>query len=180
MRKLVESTFVSLDGSIENPQNWSPPYWDDEHRAYASKLLWDADALLLGRATYEGFAQAWPPRAGADEFTDRMNTMPKYVASSTLEDTDMTWNATVLQGDAVEAIRKLKAEDGGNLLKYGTGELDRTLLEHGLVDEFHFWVFPVVAGQGDRLFDGLDLTTLKLVETNRFASGIVVLVYTHA
>ena len=174
MRKLVESTFVSLDGSIENPQNWSPPYWDDEHHAYARKLLWDADALLLGRKTYEGFAEAWPPRAGADEFTDRINAMPKYVASSTLKDADMTWNATVLEGDTVEAIRKLKDEGGGNLVKYGTGELDRTLLEHGLVDEFHFWVFPVLAGGGQRLIEGIDMTHLELLDVARFKSGIVV------
>jgi dihydrofolate reductase len=172
MRKLVESTFVSLDGSIENPQNWSPPYWDDEHNAYSRKLLWDADALLLGRKTYEAFAQAWPPRAGADDFTDRINAMPKYVASNTL--TETTWNATVLEGDTVEAITKLKQEDGGNLLKFGTGELDRTLLEHGLVDEFHFWVFPVLAGGGQRLIDGIDTTHLELLDVARFRSGIVV------
>jgi dihydrofolate reductase len=174
MRKLVESTFVSLDGSIENPQNWSPPYWDDEHRDYATKLLWDADALLLGRKTYEGFAQAWPPRAGADEFTDRMNAMPKYVASSTLQDGDMTWNATLLQGDTVDAIRRLKGEDGGTLLKFGTGELDRTLLENGLVDEYHFWYFPVLAGGGQRLIEGIETTHLELLDTARFKSGIVV------
>jgi dihydrofolate reductase len=172
MRKLVESTFVSLDGSIENPQNWSPPYWDDDHNAYSRKLLWDADALLLGRKTYESFAQAWPPRAGADDFTDRINAMPKYVASKTL--TDTTWNATVLEGDTVEAIRKLKDEEGGSLLKFGTGELDRTLLENDLVDEFHFWVFPVLAGGGQRLIDGIDMTHLELLDIARFKSGIVV------
>jgi dihydrofolate reductase len=174
MRKLVESTFVSLDGSIENPQNWSPPYWDDEHRAYASKLLWDADALLLGRKTYEGFAEAWPPRAGADEFTDRMNAMPKYVASNSLTGSNLAWNATALEGDTVEAIRKLKAEDGSSLLKFGTGELDRTLLGNDLVDEFHFWYFPVLAGSGQRLIDGIDTTHLELLDTARFKSGIVV------
>jgi dihydrofolate reductase len=174
MRKLVESTFMSLDGVIDNPQNWSPPYWDDEHHAYATKLLWDADALLLGRKTYENFAQAWPPRAGADEFTDRMNAMPKYVASSTLENTETTWNATVLEGDTVEAIRKLKDEDGGSLLKFGTGELDRTLLEHDLVDEFHLWYFPVIAGGGQRLIDGIQMTHLELLDVARFKSGIVV------
>ena len=169
MGKLVESTFVSLDGVIENPQNWSPPYWDDEHHAYASKLLYDADALLLGRKTYEGFVQAWPPRAG-DEFADRINAMPKYVASTTLKDT--TWNASVLEGDTVEAIRKLKEQ--ANLLKYGTGELDKTLLEHGLVDEYHFWYFPVLAGAGQTLIEGIEMTHLDLLDTARFESGIVV------
>ena len=104
--------------------------------------------------------------------------MPKHVASRTL--TETTWNATLIEGDAAEGVAALKEQDGGDILKYGTGELDKALAARQLVDEFHFWVFPVVAGQGDRLFDGLDLTTLKLVETDRFASGIVVLVYTHA
>lgn len=170
MGKLVESTFVSLDGVISNPQEWSPPYWDDEHAGYARKLLWDADALLLGRKTYESFAQAWPPRAGADEYTDRINGMPKLVASRTL--TETTWNASVLDGETAEAVARLK--EGTSLLKFGTGELDRTLLEHGLVDEFHFWIFPVVAGSGERLFDGFDTTHLKLVDVSTFGSGIAV------
>ena len=105
MRKLVESTFMSLDGAIDNPQNWSPPYWDDEHAAYAQKLMSTADELLLGRKTYEGFAEAWPQRSG-DPFTDKINAMPKHVATRTL--TDLTWNAQPLQGDAVEAVAELK------------------------------------------------------------------------
>ncbi len=171
MRRLVESTFVTLDGSIGEPQTWSPPYWDDEHMAYASKLLEPADALLLGRATYEGFADAWPHRSG-DPFTDKINAMPKHVASRTL--TDTTWNASIIEGDAAEGVAALKEQPGGDLLKYGTGELDRTLMEHGLVDQFHFWVFPVLAGGGQRLIEGIDTTHLKLVDTSVFASGIVV------
>jgi dihydrofolate reductase len=174
MRKLVESTFMTLDGVISNPQEWSPPFWDDEHSAYAEKLLAPADAMLLGRATYENFAASWPGRPG--EFADRVNSMPKHVASRTLSET--TWNASLIEGDAAAGITALKEQDGGDLIKYGTGELDRALIEHKLVDEFHFWVFPVIAGKGNRLLDGLDLTTLKLVDTSRFQSGIVVLVYT--
>ena len=173
MRKLVESTFVSLDGRISNPQEWSPPYWDDEHAGYASKLLFAADALLLGRLTYESFVQAWPSRTG--EFSDRINSLPKYVASNTL--TEATWNATILEGDVAEEVAKLKQEPGETILKYGTGELDRALMEHNLVDEFHFWLFPVAAGAGQRLFDGFDLTTLSLIDTTRFNSGIIVLTY---
>ena len=176
MRKLVESTFMTLDGVISRPQDWSGPYWDDEHTGYAEKLLEPADALLLGRETYEVFAASWPEREGA--YAERLNAMPKHVASRTL--TETTWNATLIEGDVAEGVAALKEKDGGDILKYGTGELDKALAARQLVDEFHFWVFPVVAGQGDRLFDGLDLTTLKLVETDRFASGIVVLVYTHA
>jgi len=174
MRKLVESTFVTLDGVIENPHHWSPPYWDDEHTAYAGKLLFASDALLLGRATYEGFAQAWPARSG-DEYTDKINAMPKHVASRTL--TEATWNATIIEGDVAEAVAQLKDQDGDDLLKFGTGELDRTLLEHGLLDELHFWIFPVLAGSGQRLIDGVDVTHLELIDSTRFGSGIVVNTY---
>lgn len=174
MRKLVESTFVTLDGVISAPQEWGPPYWDDEHNAYASKLLFAADALLLGRATYEGFAQAWPTRSG-DPFTEKINAMPKFVASNTLQ--SATWNSTVIRGDVVAEVTRLKEQPGDNLLKFGTGVLDKTLMQHNLVDEFHFWMFPVAAGKGDRLFDGFDLMHLKLIDTTTFGSGIVVLVY---
>ena len=160
MRKLVESTFVTLDGSIGEPQVWGPPYWDDEHFAYASKLIAAADALLLGRVTYEGFAEAWPQRSGD---------------ARTL--TDATWNASIIEGDAAEGVAALKDQPGGDLLKFGTGELDRALIEHGLVDEFHFWVFPILAGGGQRLIEGIDTTHLKLVDTTPSASGIVVLTY---
>ena len=175
MRKLVESTFMTLDGVISRPQDWGPPYWDDEHTGYTEKLLTPADALLLGRDTYEVFAASWPGRPG--EYADKINSMPKHVASRTL--TETTWNASLIEGDVAEAIAALKEQDGGDIVKYGTGELDRALVENQLVDEFHFWLFPVVAGKGDRLFDGLDLTSLKLVDTSRFESGIVVLVYSH-
>lgn len=171
-RKLIESTFVTLDGVIENPQNWGTPYWDEEHSTYASKLVDRADALLLGRATYDVFASSWPERSG-DRYTDKMNAMPKYVASRTL--TEATWNATILDGDVPTAVADLKDEPGQDLLKFGTGELDRTLIEHSLIDEFHFWVFPVIAGRGQRLLDDIETTHLKLVETTRFGSGIVVM-----
>ena len=174
MRKLVESTFVSLDGVISSPQDWSPPYWNDEHADYARKLLFSADALLLGRVTYEGFAEAWPPRAG-DEFADRINGLPKYVASRTLE--EATWNATIIRGDVAEEVARLKEQPGESILKFGTGELDRTLLAHDLVDEFHFWIFPVLAGGGQRLIEGVETTHLKLVETTTFSTGLVVHAY---
>ena len=151
MRKLAVNTFVTLDGSIGEPQVWGPPYWDDEHFAYASKLIAAADALLLGRVTYEGFAEAWPQRSG-DAYADNLN----------------------IEGDAAEGVAALKDQPGGDLLKFGTGELDRALIEHGLVDEFHFWVFPILAGGGQRLIEGIDTTHLELLDTSVFSSGIVV------
>ncbi|MFI7609860.1 dihydrofolate reductase family protein [Nonomuraea terrae] len=175
MRKLIESTFVTLDGVISSPHVWGPPYWNEEHHEYAGKLLFAADALLLGRETYQGFAQSWPARTG-DPYADRINSLPKYVASTTLKEAD-AWNGTLIQGDVATAVAELKRQPGENILKFGTGELDRTLIAHDLVDEFHFWTFPTIAGSGDRLLDGLDVTHLKLLETTRFESGIVVLTY---
>jgi len=174
MRKLVESTFVTLDGVIGSPQEWGPPYWNDEHANYARELLFAADVLLLGRATYEGFAEAWPSRTG-DDYSDRINSLPKYVASRTLE--EATWNATIIKGDVAEEVARLKQQPGEDILKFGTGELDRTLIAHELIDEFHFWVFPVLAGGGQRLIEGIETTHLKLVDTTTFSTGIVVHTY---
>ena len=185
MRKLIESTFVSMDGVIDytrpstasraEPQHWGQPYWDADHGGYSAKLMAGTDAMLLGRVTYEAFAKSWSTRSG--EFADLFNSMPKYVASRTL--TETTWNATLLRGDAAEEVARLKEQPGGNIVKYGTGELDRTLVEHGLVDEFHFWYFPVILGAGKHLFEGagFDTTHLKLADISRFESGIVVHVY---
>jgi dihydrofolate reductase len=172
MRKLIESTFMTLNGVIDNPQNWSGPYWDDEYMAYNVALMEGVEAQLLGRVTYEGFAEAWSQRAG-DPFADQFNAMPKYVASRTL--TETTWNAQLLEGDAAEAVAKLKQQDGGNLIKYGTGEFDKTLLEHKLVDEYHFWIMPVLA-TGDRMFGNieLDITHLELLGTTTLKSGVVI------
>ena len=175
MRKLVESTFVSLGGVISDPQVWGPPYWNDEHDEYAHKLLFAADALLLGRRTYEGFAEQYPSLTGP--FADRMNGLPKHVASTTLH--EATWNATIIEGDVASHVAELKRQPGLSILKYGTGRLDRTLMEHGLIDEFHFWLFPVAVGNGQRLFASIETKTdLRLVDKTTFSTGIVVLTYT--
>ncbi len=173
MRKLVESTFVTLDGVISSPEKWGPPYWDEEHNGYAHNLLFASDALLLGRETYQGFAEAWPTRKG-DDYADRINSLPKYVVSTSLQETK--WNATLIKDDVPGKVAKLKVQPGQDILKFGTGQLDRTLMEHDLIDEFHFWVFPVVAGSGQRLFDGTEVT-LTLLGTTTFSSGIVVHTY---
>ena len=114
--------------------------------------------------------QAWPSRGG--EYADRINELPKHVASRSLQET--TWNATRIDRDLAEEVAKLKEQPGEDILKFGTGEVDRTLLEHGLIDELHLWVFPVVAGSGERLLEGIATVHLKPLDTAVFSSGIVV------
>jgi dihydrofolate reductase len=175
MRKLVESTFVSLDGMVSGESFWAAQmqFRDDRHVAYASTLMESADALVLGRATYEAFAASWPGRKG--DMADRINAIPKYVASHTL--TEATWNAEILPGDAVEEVARLKESGDGTLLKYGTGPFSRALLEAGQLDELRLWVFPFVAGSGEALLPG-STTHLDLVETTEIGNGTVVLTYT--
>jgi dihydrofolate reductase len=134
-----------------------------------------ADALLLGRVTYEGFAAAWPSREG--EFADKFNAMPKYVVSSTLE--DPAWNnSTVLNGDIAEEVAKLKQEQDGEIVVHGSGRLAQTLLEHDLVDELRLMVFPVVLGSGKRLFGGTsEKKSLRLIDSKVVGEGVAILVY---
>jgi dihydrofolate reductase len=173
MGRLIESTFVTLDGVVGSPEKWGSPYWDEEHSAYGQSLLERADALLLGRATYDVFASSWPSRGG-DPYSDRMNALPKFVATHQT-DTPTWQNTTFLTGDLATAVQAVKDQVAGDVLKFGTGEVDRDLLEHSLIDEFHFWVFPVIAGDGRRLLDGMvDLTHLGARGTVTFRSGIVV------
>jgi dihydrofolate reductase len=176
MRKLIESTFVSLDGVVEAPEKWTIPWWGGDLKDYARARLAEVDAFLLGRRTYEQFAASWPQIKG-DEYFDRINALPKFVASNSLRET--TWNATLLKGDVAAEIARLKSQPGRSILKYGTSELDRTLIEHRLVDEFHFAIFPVAVGSGARLFEGIDTSRLKLTlrDTKIFASGVVSLTY---
>jgi dihydrofolate reductase len=132
------------------------------------------DALLMGQKTYEAFAQVWPARQGKD--ADRINGMPKYVASRTLTE-PLQWNATLLKGDVAEEIKKLKQEPGKCLLQYGVGELTHTMLKHALVDEFRILVFPFAFGEGPRIFEHMSVNTLKLLDTKTFSSGVVALHY---
>src|SRR4051794_4060364 len=188
MGRIVVTEFVSLDGVVEDPGGsedfkyggWSfefdrGPEGDefklDETRASA--------ALLLGRVTYEGFADAWPSREG--EFADRFNSLPKYVISSTL--TEPEWrNSTVVEAaDLVEAVSKLKQEAGGDVVVHGSVQLAQTLIEHDLVDELRLMVFPVVLGTGKRLFgDPGEKKTLRLVDSKVVGDGIVILTYAAA
>lgn len=175
MRKLVEATFVSLDGVTEAPERWAMPFFGGAKDHFLAELN-RFDALLLGRATYEKFAATWSQIKG-DPYFDKINSLPKFVASKTLKDT--TWNATVLPGDVAEAVRRLKSQPGKDIVKYGTGSFDRTLIEHGLIDEYHFSIFPLAVGTGRRLFEeiGASVPKLKLTETKALDSGVVVLTY---
>jgi dihydrofolate reductase len=184
MRKLIVSTYVTLDGVIQ-PMDWSAQYSGlearEERGRFARDVLFAADALLLGRETFEIFAQVWPTRTAADDgpgeagFIERINQLPKYVASATLQE-PLAWNATLLSGDVPTAVAELKQQPGAAILMYGCGELARTLLEHDLIDEFHFWVYPVVRGSGTRLFGQGAVADLHLVETRAFSAGVALLI----
>jgi dihydrofolate reductase len=182
--KIVVTEFVSLDGVIEDPggsEGFKYGGWSfeissgDEGGKFKLDETFASDALLLGRVTYEGFAAAWPTRDG--EFADKFNTMPKYVVSSTVD--APTWNnTTVLKGDVAEEVAKLKANVDGNIVVHGSARLVQTLLEHGLVDELRLMVYPVVLGDGKRLFgDTSDKKPLKLVDSKIVGDGVAILVY---
>ena len=177
MSKLIVEAEVSLDGVMGGENDfWQQvfPFHSPDVQEYLSELLFMPDALLIGRVTYESWAEIWPTRQGKD--ADRINSMPKYVASRTLKE-PLEWNSTLLKGDTVEAIRKLKQEPGGNLLQYGVGELTHTMLQHGLVDELRLIVFPFTFGEGPRIFDHMGVNTLKLLDTQTFSSGALALRY---
>jgi dihydrofolate reductase len=178
MRKLIVEAEVSLDGGMggENTDFWQQvfPFHSPDVEKYLDDLLFMPDALVMGKKTYEFFAQVWPAREGKG--ADKINSMPKYVASRSLKE-PLQWNATLIKGDAAEAIRKLKQEPGKGLLQYGVGELTHTLLQHGLVDELRILVFPFTFGEGPRIFEHMGVNTLKLMETKTFSSGVVALHY---
>ena len=174
MRKIIESTLVSLDGVIGDPMVWANDYFDNEAQADALERLLASDAMLMGRRTYEVFARAWPALAG--EYAGRMNSIRKYVFSSTLEKAD--WhNSTIIRGNVAAEAGKLKQQDGQDLVMYGHGPLGQTLLEHHLLDELHFAIHPVLVGRGTLLFREGETTTLKLVATKTLGTGVVVLSY---
>jgi len=175
-RKVVASTYVTVDGFIDEPGRWSFPFWSEEAAQFKSRELFASEALLLGRLTYEGFAAAWPTMAGTGEFGEKMNAMPKYVASRTLE--TATWNATVIKGDVAEAVRALREPDGGDLLIGGSGQLIDYLTGHDLIDEYRLMIHPIVLGDGTkRLFENVSRRTLTLIDSVSFPSGVVVLTY---
>jgi dihydrofolate reductase len=187
MGKIVVTEFISLDGVIEDPggsEDFEHGGWSFEFNRgedgdkFKLDEAMESEALLLGRVTYEGFADAWPSRDG--EFADKFNQMSKYVVSSTLEDPDWN-NTTVLGGDLAEEVSKLKQEANGDVVVHGSGQLAQALLENDLVDELRLMVFPVVLGSGKRLFgDSSDKKSLKLTDSKTVGDGVAILVYGRA
>ena len=178
MRKLINSTYITLDGVIADPM-WTMPYFAEEAAEVAGGLTDGADAMLMGRATYDGMSVAWPAMDESDPNTGAafFNNVKKYVASTTLQ--DPSWNNTeVLQGDLVEAVAKLKAQDGRNIVQYGYGSVTAQLVQAGLVDEVLFWIHPVFVSQPSVTNPLGDLkTSFELLDTRVFKNGVIVATY---
>ena len=184
MGRIVVTEFVTLDGVMEDPGGaegfkyggWSFEFSrGDEGDQFKLDETRSSEALLLGRVTYDGFADAWPERDG--EFADMFNNMPKYVVGSTADASRWT-NATVLAGDAVEAARRVREQHQGDIVVHGSARLAQTLLEHDLVDELRLMVFPVVLGEGKRLFGKTsEKKTLRLVDSRAVGDGVLILTY---
>ena len=172
--RLVATEYVSLDGVFEEPGHWSGPWFNEEAGQFKFDELRASDAQLLGRRTYEGFAAAWPTMEGTGEFGEKMNTMPKYVVTSTLD--KLKWaGSKAVKGDVVEEVRRLKLQPGKDLLLAGSGMLFNALMRENMIDLYRFMVHPVVVGEGRRLFDNEPgRRELRLTDTKRFASGIVI------
>jgi dihydrofolate reductase len=187
MGRIVVTEFVSLDGVMEDPggsEDFKYGGWSfefsrgEEGDKFKLDEAFESDALLLGRKTYEGFADAWPSRDG--EFADKFNNMPKYVVSSTLSDPEWN-NSTVLKGDLAEEVAKLKDAHDGDVVVHGSAQLAQSLLDEGLVDELRLMVFPVVLGSGKRLFGATsDKKTLKLADSKTVGDGVAILIYAPA
>jgi dihydrofolate reductase len=174
MRKIIESSFVSLDGVVGDPRTWAMEYFDAAAQQGALEQLLASDGMLMGRRTYEYFVDVMPNQEGA--YADRMNEMPKYVFSSTLE--QPRWqNTTVIRGEVVREVTQLKQQDGRDLVIYGHGQLGHTLLEHGLLDEVHLGVHPVRVGRGQLFFREGSTVRLEPIATTPLATGVVVLSY---
>jgi dihydrofolate reductase len=185
---IVAAEYLTIDGVMQDPGGvgeieaggWSAQFWDDDLANLQSELLFASDALLLGRVTYEGFAAAWPDMEHEEgSFAEKMNSMPKYVASRRL--TELEWNAKPIEGDVVEQVGKLKLESELKLLIYGSASLIRLLLQHDLIDRYRLMIHPVVLGTGKALFaDGEAPKLLQLGGTTTTSKGVVVLDYQRA
>jgi len=181
MRKVTAGLFVSLDGVVESPEKWQLPYFNDEMGEAVGVAMAAADAMLLGRVTYQEFASYWPGVSSEDQpFADYMNNTPKYVVSTTLDEAEWN-NSTLIKGNVVEEISRLKRQPGKDIAITGSGTLVHSLLQDDLLDELGLMVHPIVVGSGKRLFeDGGDLKGLKFVDSKTFSTGVVSLTYRSA
>jgi len=187
VRKLFITEYVTLDGVFEDPGGgegtkhggWSFQFWGEEAMKYKFDELFASDAMLLGRVTYEGFAKAWPSMKDDVGFADRMNSIPKYVVSTTMTPEELTWNNShLIRENLAEDVARLKQQEGLDIMVAASGKLVQTLMQQNLIDEYRLMVHPVVLGSGRHLFtDGIDKTVLKLVGTKTFNSGIVIITY---
>jgi dihydrofolate reductase len=180
MRKVTAGLFVSLDGVTESPEKWHFPYFNDEMGEAIGAAMATADAMLLGRVTYQEFASYWPGVSSEDQpFADHMNNTPKYVVSTTLEEPLEWQNSTLIKGNVAEEISKLKLQPGKNIAITGSATLVQSLVQDDLLDELGLMVHPVVLGSGKRLFEqgGGDPKALTLVDSKTFSTGVVYLTY---
>ena len=178
MRQIVAGTLISLDGVIENANEWMGPWFSPELGQAVGSIMGAQDAMLLGRGTYDELAAYWPKQEG--EMADTMNGTPKYVVSNTLEAADWQ-NTTLLRGDVLAEITELKQRDGKNIGMTGSGILTSWLLQQGLVDELHLFVFPVVLGSGKRFFSAATgKLPLKLTGSEAYGTGVLHLTYAMA
>jgi dihydrofolate reductase len=177
MRNIITFTHATLDGYIDDPHLWSIPYANEEFQAYALETTLRADALLLGRVTYEGMAQAWPGMGG-NPFGDHVNAMTKYVVASRPVDTTV-WDPTVIipGADLLDEVGRLKQAQGGDIVIWGTGQLTDALAAAGLLDEYRICTSPVIKGGGEPLFRPASTGTVELLDTKPFATGAVVHAY---
>ncbi|MCA2223583.1 dihydrofolate reductase family protein [Nonomuraea aurantiaca] len=181
MRKIVAGLFISLDGVVESPEKWHFPYFNDEMGEIVGSQMEQADAMLLGRRTYQEFAAHWPHEDPADNpFADRMNNTPKYVVTNTL-DTAEWQNTTIIKGDVVSGLTELKQQPGKDIGITGSAALVRSLLADGLLDELRLLVHPIVVGSGKRLFEeGTGQIPLQLADSRTLSTGVLSLTYGRA
>jgi dihydrofolate reductase len=177
MRKIIASLFISLDGVVEAPETWHFPYFNDEMGAVVGSQAADSDTMLLGRNTWQGFAEYWPQQGEDVEMATQMNEVAKLVVSTTLDNVDQWQNSTLLEGDPIEQLTALKNGSGKTINTVGSVTLVRSLLRAKVVDELHLLVHPIAVGHGQRLFDEGETQPLELVSSDTFSTGVLHLVY---
>lgn len=179
-RKISATFFMTLDGVIADPHTWSFPFWNEEIAAFKDAELRQTDALLLGRVTYEGFAAAWPGRTDDTGFSDKFNSMPKYVVTSTLKKADWSGSKIVRPSELSKTLAQLKKENGGDVMVHGSATLVQSLIRDGHLDELRLLVYPILLDKGKKLFNGTGETNLTLSSSKKFATGVVALIYERA